>query len=140
MRGDELPLREEDIDVLVEISHGKDLQEITSTTVYDNGQVNHCFRKLEELDLIQVDRPDGYTTRSVNGQKRTFRTPKRGTLTNKGEEVVSDLERDRERYESWSREELVREVQELKQQLNEFETRFQTFKEQVRTRFNEERD
>ncbi len=78
-------LREIDQTVLSCIKKGKhDVQQITSTTGLPNHKVNYSFRKLAELGLITVEKPDEPVERIIDGQKRVFQV-KVAELTPKAE-------------------------------------------------------
>ncbi|MFC6717188.1 hypothetical protein ACFQHN_06305 [Natrialbaceae archaeon GCM10025896] len=126
-------LRGKDKIVLQAISNGHDdIQKITETTTLENHEVNYCFSKLEDLDLITIEKPDGYTTRTINGQKRVFQTPKQATLTDKGEQYLEQSEKkDLEEYENLSRKELVKKVHRLENEVQELQGRFKIFRQQV---------
>jgi hypothetical protein len=55
----------------------------------ENHEVNYCFTKLAEQDLIRVEKPDGMVERVVDGQPREFQAPKQATLTDRGREYFS---------------------------------------------------
>ncbi|WP_418285920.1 hypothetical protein [Halorubrum sp. DTA46] len=126
-------LRDKDQAVLEAIRTGEDdIQKITETTTLENHEVNYCFTKLEDLGLIHVEKPDGYTTRRINGQKRVFQTPKQAHLTQKGEQYLEHIEReDVEQYENLSRKELVEKVHRLDNQMQKLESTVQSFRKQV---------
>ena len=80
-------LREKDRVVLNRIQNGEDdVQKLTEATSLENHEVNYCFRKLEKLDLITVEKPEGTVERVIDGQKRVFEAPKQATLTNRGKQ------------------------------------------------------
>ncbi|WP_193310471.1 hypothetical protein [Halorubrum halophilum] len=108
-------LRDKDKIVLQAVHEGNDdIQKITETTTLENHEVNYCFSKLEDLNLIHVEKPDGYTTCNINGQKRVFQTPKQANLTNRAEKYLEDSDRENlEEYENLGRKELVQKVHRL---------------------------
>jgi len=66
-------LREKDQLVLQSIQTGNDdTHKITSQTVLNKDEVNHCFTKLEKLGLIEVESQEGMVKRIIDGQKRVF--------------------------------------------------------------------
>jgi len=128
---DELPLRDKDQVVLQKIRDGHDdIQKITSTTTLENHEVNYCFTKLEDLNLITVEKPDGYIKRVVDGQRRVFEAPKKAELTRKGRSSMS--ENDVQRYQNMELNELVERVQELENQVDQLQKSLDMFKRQVR--------
>ncbi|GAB7009039.1 hypothetical protein [Halorubrum trueperi] len=69
-------LRDKDEIVLQAIQQGNnDIQKITETTTLENHEVNYCFTKIEDLNLIHVEKSDGYTTRNINGQNKSSKYP-----------------------------------------------------------------
>ncbi|ELZ80165.1 hypothetical protein C454_11156 [Haloferax gibbonsii ATCC 33959] len=128
---DELPLRDKDLTVLQCISEGKDdIQKITSATTLENHEVNYCFTKLEKHGLLKIRRTDGYTTRIVNGQKRTFKAPKRAELTKSGKQ---HLEKRQESEIHWfeyiSQEEIIQLVRRQEQRIERLETAVEMLRE-----------
>jgi len=124
-------LREKDVTVLRCIQHGEqDVQKITAATTLSNSQVNYSFEKLEDNNLIEVEKPDGMVDRVVNGQRQVFEAPKRATLTDAGEAYLTSNEHD-QRYEDMSHEELVEHVHELDARIDELEDAFEAFRKQV---------
>ncbi|SDQ40752.1 type IV secretory system conjugative DNA transfer family protein [Natronobacterium texcoconense] len=78
-------LREKDRRVLECIREGKDdVQKITEATCLENHEVNYCFRKLKDLDLVEIEKPEGKVERVIDGQKRVFQAPKKASLTELG--------------------------------------------------------
>lgn len=126
-------LREKDAAVLLCIAEGEDdVQKITSATSLSNGEVNYCFRKLEDSGLIVVEKQSGMVERVVNGTRQVFESPKKARLTGSGEKVVEMLGEDSVKaYEDMSREELVRTVQRLESEVEELWTALETFRKQV---------
>lgn len=124
-------LRGKDKVVLQAISNGQDdIQRITSKTTLENHEVNYCFTKLQNLNLIEIEKPDGYTTRIIDGQKRTFKTPKKATLTTTGKEL--DLEpEDQAQYEDLSHNELVRKIHQLEAEVEQLQLTIDSFRKQV---------
>lgn len=117
------------------LSEGEDdVQKVTSTTTLTNSEVNYCFQKLEDMELIKVSKPDGTITRVIDGTKQVFEAPKQGQLTDFGEtvlEISADEEGIGQRYEDLSRKELVRKVQKLEKELDELRDTFNAFQKQV---------
>ena len=130
----ETRLREKDVKVLELVSEQvDDVQMVTSATNLSNSEVNYCFRKLEDWKLITVEKPDGMVTRVVDGTKQVFEAPKQAELTEYGAKVVDyvDTEEAGTRFEDLTRNELVRKVHELEQELNELRTEFNSYKKQI---------
>lgn len=135
----EARLREKDLKVLKLISEGEDdVQYITSASNLNNSKVNHCFNKLEDKDLITVRKPDGFVTRVINGTKQVFQAPKQARLTELGEQVVESTvdEEVGQQYEDLTRDELVRKVHELEEEIEEMRNTFKVFRKQVQDRLN----
>lgn len=129
-------LRDKDQAVLQAIQNGHDdVQKITSKTTLENHEVNYSLQKLEDLELIQIQKPDGYTTRTINGQKRVFQHPKQAQLTDKGQQTLKQESREElDQYEHLSRKELVKKTHELEIQIEELEKSFKIFKKQIQDR------
>jgi predicted transcriptional regulator len=127
-------LRDKDQVVLQAISNSHDdIQKITETTTLENHEANYCFTKLANLDLIHVEKPDGYTTRRINGQKRVFQTPKQAEITQKGIEILEQEPRqDLDEYENLTHRELVENVHQLEEQIEELERKLEVFRNQVK--------
>jgi len=132
-------LREKDLTVLNLLSQGEDdVQRVTSSTTLTNSEVNYCFQKLEDMELITVSKPDGTVTRVIDGTKQVFEAPKKADLTEFGETVVEtkiDGETG-ERFEDLSRKELVRKVHQLEEEIEGIERRFELFRKQVQDRLS----
>ena len=133
MTNPEEDLRDKDEIVLQAIQNGEDdIQKITETTILENHEANYCFSKLEELNLIDIEKNTGYTTRTINGQKRVFQTPKQAQLTEKGKQYLENSEQQNlGEYENLSREELVERTHELENRIEELEKKFEVFRGQV---------
>lgn len=126
-------IREKDRVVLEHINQGRDdVQKITEETTLENHHVSYSFEKMEELDLVQVSRPNKMVERVVNGQKRVFQHPKKAELTDMGVRFVeeSDSEGVTE-YEDMSHGELVDRVRELEEEVGELKEAFRLFKKQI---------
>lgn len=136
-------LRDKDRVVLQAIQAGNDdIQEITSETTLENHEVNYCFTKLEDLDLITVEKPDGYTTRVINGQKRTFKAPKKAQLNPQGVQALEENQPDKqdlEQYENLTHRELVEKVHQLENEIQRLETVIQGFRKQVQKHLLQDR-
>lgn len=123
-------LRDKDLTVLHQIHEGNnDIQQITSSTTLTNREANYCFQKLEEQGLIEVEKPDRMVERVINGQKRVFEHPKQATLTEAGQEHLTD--QPPQQYNEMSHDELVEKVHELEQEVESLRNALQTFREQV---------
>lgn len=124
-------LRGKDKAVLQAIKDGNtDIQEITSATTLENHEVNYCFTKLQSLDLIRVEKQEGYTTRIIDGQKRTFKTPKKASLTTHGEDLDLDSE-NQSQYENLSHNELVQKIHQLEAEVEQLQLTIDSFRKQV---------
>lgn len=126
-------LREKDRAVLRNISEGRDdVQKITSKTTLENHHVTYSFEKLEDLDLLEVEKPDGNVERVIDGQKRVFQHPKQAHLTEKGKGVVDDLGEDAgSRYSDLTHSEVVEKLGELENRVDDLESKMNVFKKQV---------
>jgi hypothetical protein len=66
-------VREIDHTVLTCIKKGRDdTQKITSYTGFPNYKVSYSFDKLEELELVHVEKPEQPVERVIDGQKQVF--------------------------------------------------------------------
>lgn len=126
-------LREKDKTVLQHIEKGdRDIQQITSATTLENHEVNYCFTKLSDLDLITVEKPEGMVERIIDGQKRVFEAPKQAQLTESGQHLLTQqLDECTDKYRDLSHEELVQQVHQLQEQVNQLQSSLRTFKQQV---------
>jgi predicted transcriptional regulator len=131
-------LRDKEKIILQQIQDGNDdVQKITSKTTLENHHVTYAFQKLQELDLLEVSKPEGTVERVIDGQKRVFQHPKQAKLTQKGEQYLEDTDReDLDEYENLSHRELVEKVHSLESRLGELEGKFEVFREQVKRNFN----
>jgi predicted transcriptional regulator len=130
-------LRDKEHLILQQIQSGNnDVQKITSQTTLENHHVTYAFQKLEELQLIEVSKPDGRVERIIDGQKRVFQHPKQAELTQKGEQYLehSDQE-DIDQYENLSHRELVDKIHQLEDRTKELENRLELFQQQVKREF-----
>lgn len=125
-------VRDEDHDVLVCIRRGdSDVRSINEETALTQRQINYAFEKLQELGLIDVHRPEGYTTQVINGQKRRFRKPKQAMLTENGLEYFQHRDTAQLRYENMDKSELVRLTKENEEAINDLKKSFAAFRQQV---------
>lgn len=131
-------LRDKDEAVLRNISEGRDdVQKITAATTLENHHVTYCFEKLEELDLIEVSKPDGHVERVIDGQKRVFQAPKQATLTEKGGQFLEHVSRENlNEYEKLSHGELIERVHQLENHVEKLEKNFEVFQNQVLDKIN----
>ncbi|KAB7514618.1 hypothetical protein DM867_05730 [Halosegnis rubeus] len=128
-------LRDKDKIVLQAVQEGNDdIQKITETTILENHEVNYCFTKLEDLDLIQVEKPDGYTTRLVNGQKRTFQSPKNAQITSQGLQALEENQQEEklDQFENLSHRELVEKTRQHEAEIQRLKNQIANFRKQVR--------
>jgi predicted transcriptional regulator len=129
----EPPLRVKDRVILQTIKQGyDDVQKITAETTLQNHEVNYSLKKLEDLDLIQIQKPDGYTERTINGQKRVFQHPKQAELTEQGKQQIRQSpSEDLDQYENLTHQELVEKAHRLENRVEELEKKFEVFRDQV---------
>jgi predicted transcriptional regulator len=128
-------LRDKDWTVLHNIQQGNtDVQQITSATVLENHEVNYCFRKLDDLDLINVEKPDGMVTRVIDGQKRVFEAPKQAELTDNARHLLTQRNKPNEDYEDLTHRELVQRVHQLEQDITQLQQALKLFRKQVQER------
>lgn len=131
-----------DIDhlVLQHIHNGRDdVHQISQATPYNSKKIGYSFNKLEKLSLLQVEHPDGMTERIVDGQKRVFRKPRQGTLTELGKQYLAQAKPvNLERYEEMTNAELIGRVLTLEEQVasfqdqvNELEETLEIFRKQT---------
>jgi len=126
------PLRDKDRVVLHHIKEGRDdVQKITEATTLENHEVNYCFQKLEEIGLIEVEKPDGMVERVVDGQKRVFEAPKKAKMASEKVEQYLDGSEEVDRYIMLSRGELSRRVCELEQDIDELQQSLRIIKKQI---------
>lgn len=135
-------VRDKDHAVMTCIRRGEDdVHAITQATTLSRREVNYAVNKLEDLGLIEVDRPDGYTERVVDGQPRKFRTPKQTDLTDRGMEYFEQTEQgeDLGRYDAMEYEELVEKVNELEHEVQGLRQAFSRFRDQVQRELRDEK-
>ncbi|RJX51907.1 hypothetical protein [Halonotius pteroides] len=132
-------LRDKEQIILQQVDSGNDdVQKITQATTLENHHVTYAFKKLEELDLLTVSKPDGTVERIIDGQKRVFQHPKQAELTEKGEHHLQQADtQELDEYENLSHHELVKQVHRLEQELAEVRESFQLFREQVKRELKE---
>jgi len=132
---DQGQLRDKDQIILSAISDGHDdVQKITAETTLENHHVTYAFKKLEKHDLIQIEKPDGYVQRQINGQKRVFQHPKQAELTDGGRQALKQQNQENlDHYESLSKKELVEKVHSLERRIDDIEMKLETFKRQIQS-------
>ncbi|MXR40083.1 hypothetical protein GRX01_01740 [Halobaculum sp. WSA2] len=126
-------LRDKDKAVLRNIADGNnDVQKITANTTLENHHVTYAFQKLEELELLEISKPDGNVERIINGQKRVFQHPKQAELTNEGETAVDTLDEDSgSHYNDLTHKELVQKLNQLEARIDSLDRALDTFKDQI---------
>jgi predicted transcriptional regulator len=126
-------LRDKDHVILEKISEGlDDTQKITSETTLQNHEVRYSLKKLEQLNLIAVNKPDHMVERVVDGQKRVFQHPLQAQPTEKGLQILKQSEQEGlGKYENLTHDELVEKVHRLEEQVCELEQTLRVFREQV---------
>lgn len=131
-------IRDKDHLVLQQVDNGNDdVQKITAETTLENHHVTYAFQKLDDLDLVNVSKPEGTVERVIDGQKRVFQHPKQAELTEKGKQYLEHTDRkDLEEYENLTHRELVEKVHQLEKQVREVEEKFETFQKQVQRQIN----
>jgi len=126
-------LRDKDRTVLHQIHSGhNDIQQITEATTLSNREVNYCFQKLEQQDLIDIHKPDGMVERVIDGQKRVFEHPKQARLTDKATNHLDT--KPPQKYDDMTHEELIERVHELEEEVDSLRRSLETFREQVQER------
>jgi predicted transcriptional regulator len=130
-------LRDKEHLILQQIQRGNnDVQKITSQTTLENHHVTYAFQKLENLQLVEVSKPDGRVERIIDGQKRVFQHPKQAELTQQGEQYLEHTEPQKiDEYENLTHRELVKRVNTLEKEIEDLTKSFQVFKNQVKKRF-----
>ena len=133
-------IREKDRVVLECIQSGQDdIQLITEATTLTNSEVNYCFRKLSELEMIEVEKPDGMVERVINGTRQVFEAPKQAGLTQKGRTYLEQTEENRGgQYQDLNHGELVEHVHSLRSEVETLNQKFEAFRKQVSKRLSEE--
>jgi predicted transcriptional regulator len=126
-------LRHKEQIILQQIQNGNnDVQKITSATTLENHHVTYAFQKLEQLNLLQISKPEGTVERVIEGQKRVFQHPKQAELTDKGEQYLEQEEtQELEEYENLSHRELIEKTHTLENRVEELEKKFEVFRDQV---------
>lgn len=120
--------------VLSCIRAGKnDVRQITDVTTLSNQQVNYRFRKLRDIDLIEIERVEEMVERVIDGKRQVFESPKQASLTDRGHEYFEWTERDQElgKYRDMNHGELVEQIHELEQRVENLEVALETFRKQV---------
>ena len=132
MSNTEKPLRDKDRAVLECIRDGdNDVQQIKAATTLSKREVNYSFQKLEDQGFIEVSRADGQVERVIDGQKRVFDAPKEATLTDYAVQYLQSVDRDSNRYQDLSRDELVARIHDLEDRVDQLESGFESFRQQV---------
>ena len=126
-------LRDIDKTVLQYIADGcTDTHEISQATTLETHQIRYSLKKLDDQDLITTKNPDGMTERTVNGQKRVFKTPLQAKLTDHGTQLLKeDLPHSEEQYHSLSRDELTEKLHDHEQRIQRLETGLEILKDQL---------
>jgi len=125
-------LRDKDHAVLTCIRDGQnDVQQIKAATTLSKREVNYAFEKLDDMNFIEVSRPDGQVERVIDGQKRVFDAPKKATLTDHAVQYLHTAEQDTTRYDDFSRDELVERIHDLEDRIDRLENGFESFRQQV---------
>jgi predicted transcriptional regulator len=132
---DQPELRDKDRIILKAVSNGHDdVQKITAETTLQNHHVTYAFQKLEQHNLLKISKPDGYTERIIDGQKRVFQHPKQAELTDKGRQHLNQESReDLDHYENLSKKELVEKAHSLEQRVDSLERKLETLKRQIQS-------
>lgn len=131
-------LRDKDIAILQAIHEGAETtSEIREATTLTTREINYSINEysLEQLNLIEVNRPEGREWQETNGEKRYIWKPKQLQLTDHGLQKLAQLENGQsDRYEDMSKRELIEQVQELEQRMDRFEKVFKDFRSKVMER------
>ena len=126
-------LREKDHAVLNCIQDGRnDVQLITAATTLNNSEVNYCFRKLSDMELIEIRKQDGMVERVIDGTRQVFEAPKQAALTEKAQNFLEKSNKGRgDRYKALSHKQLVERVHNLENEVEALNQRMETFRRQV---------
>jgi predicted transcriptional regulator len=126
-------IRDKDHVVLTQIQAGdRDVQQLTAATTLTNSEVNYCFRKLEDLGLIEVEKPDGMVDRVVDGTRQVFEAPKQATLTEKATQYLEWSNRSKgESYDRLTHDELVQRVHELEADIERLQQAIEMIRRQA---------
>jgi hypothetical protein len=115
-------VRDKDHAILTCIKDGDTtVRAINRATTLTRHQVNYAFRKLVDLDLITVRRPDGWTrSRLENGEYRTHRKSKEAQLTARGKQYFAYVDGDEDlgRFDAEHKRSLEEEVAALREDVN----------------------
>jgi len=136
----EFQIRETDHAVLTCIRQGFNTTfDVKQETTLKNSAVRYSFEKLENQGLIKIEDQDGYIERVVDGQKRTFKAPKKARITDKAGQYFQQTQRETEldKYRDLSREELVEKVAALENRVEKLENGFTAFKRQIKKQLQE---
>lgn len=131
-------LRDKDVAVLQAIENGAStVTEIRESTTLTTRQINYSIDEysLEKLGLVDVDRESGREWREVNGHQKNVWKSKQVQLTDKGIQLLAELETVQgDRYEDMSKQELIERVLELEERQDRFEQVFKDFRSKVMER------
>jgi hypothetical protein len=130
-------LRDKDIAVLQAIHNGaEDTSEIREATTLTNREINYSIneKSLEQLGLINVERPNGREQRNINGRETTTWKAKRITITDKGIQHLANNTPEKTGYENHSKRELIQRIEELETRLERLETEYKNFRTKVMER------
>jgi hypothetical protein len=131
-------LRDKDIAVLEAIRDGaNDVHEIGEATTLTNREINYSITEysLEDLGLVDVDRPDGREWREVDSREMEVWTPKQVALTDAGIQYLAQHDSEEHGYEDFSKRELVQRIEDLEERQDRLETLFKRFRDKVMDRF-----
>lgn len=130
-------VREKDHAVLRCIRDGHDTtRAIRDATTLSNREVHYSLDKLQELELIETETPDGRVTEVIDGRERTFDAPRQAALTDQGVTYVTHTGQEHTRYHERSHRELVERVYELEEEVEALRSSLETFRQQVSDRLD----
>lgn len=126
------PIPDRDHTVLQCIHEGKNnTRQIREATTISNHNVNHALDRLEDRDFITTHTPDGRVTEVVDGQKRNFKAPRHAEITDRGQDFLTQTDREHPMHRDMTHEELVEQVHDLNHRVEELEAAFEAFRQQV---------
>jgi hypothetical protein len=136
-------IRDKDAAILQLVADGEHTtRNLRETTTLSRREIQYAFDKLEDLTMLTVEAPDGYTTEMIDGQQRRFRKPKRAALTDRGIEYLqwADEEDAAARFREADWNELTQQVKENTALIEAIDGRLEQFRQQMVQELEQARD